>query len=160
MPNKNGLKFASFEDLEDKWNRAQFDCDDIADIDDPIVLDWCSRLDDWAPKVALCFNRNTSAVTLDRISQHEMAELRRLVCYHQNCSIETLERLLTDFDKITVESADEQLAKIDGYKPKRRRPVAMAASAPRKTTRTRAAKSPRRKSSGRKTRSRRTRARR
>lgn len=133
MPRHNGLKFATYEDLEEKWRRAQFDCDDIADIDDPIVLDWCSRLDDWAPKVALCFNRNTSQVTLDRISQHEMAELRRLVCYHQNCSVETLERLLSDFDKITVESAYEALSKIEGYRPKRRAAVAVA-SAPRKSS--------------------------
>ena len=158
MPKNNGLKFASYEDLEEKWQRAYFDCDDIADLDDPIVLDWCSRLEDWAPKVALCFNRNTSAVTLDRISQHEMAELRRLVCYHQNCSVETLERLLNDFDKITVESAQEALGKIGGSRPRRRTPVmAGSRTSSRSTSR---AKAPRRKSSSGRSKSRRSRSRR
>ena len=157
MPKNNGLKFVNYEDLEEKWQRAYFDCDDIADINDPIVLDWCSRLEDWAPKVALCFNRNTSAVTLDRISQHEMAELRRLVCYHQNCSVETLERLLNDFDKITVESAQEALGKVGGSRPKRRRTPVMAASrtSQRSTAR---AKAPRRKSTSRRSKTRRSRS--
>jgi hypothetical protein len=118
MVSSNGWKFSSFEDLEAKWNKGQFDCDDIADFNDPMVLDWCSRLEDWAPKVALCFNRKTSAVTLDRISQHDMPELRRLVCYHKNVSMETLERLLNDFDKITVESAREALHKSPQYAAK------------------------------------------
>ena len=126
MPKNGSWRFHNFDDLKVQWEQGAFTCDDIADFTDPLVLDWCSRLEDWAPKVALCFNRNTSAVTLDRVSQHEMAELRRLVCYHQNCSVETLERLLDDFDKATVESANEQLEKLVGgpirpkAKPRRR----------------------------------------
>lgn len=108
---KKKWTFASFEDLEEEWNQGHFDCDDITDIDDSLVLDWCERIDDWAPKVALCFNRFTSAVTLDRISQAELPELRRLVCYHQNTSLETLERLLEDGDRDTRETAQEYLQK-------------------------------------------------
>jgi hypothetical protein len=114
MPTNGNWKFHNYDDLKQQWEDGAFTCDDIADFTDPLVLDWCSRLEDWAPKVALCFNRNTSAVTLDRVSQHEMPELRRLVCYHQNCAVETLERLLNDFDKATVESAQEQLGKLVG----------------------------------------------
>lgn len=110
MANKKWT-FAGFEDLEEKWEKGLFDCDDIADISDPLVLDWCERLNDWTSKVALCFNRFTSAVTLDRISQAPLPELRRLVCYHQNTSIETLERLLEDGDRETRETADEYLEK-------------------------------------------------
>jgi hypothetical protein len=110
MANKKWT-FSNFDDLEEEWNEGRFDCDDIADIDDPLVLDWCERINDWAPKVALCFNRYTSAVTLDRISQAELPELRRLVCYHQNASLETLERLLEDGDRETRETAEEYLQK-------------------------------------------------
>jgi len=110
MANKKWT-FAGFEDLEEKWEKGLFDCDDIADISDPLVLDWCERLNDWTSKVALCFNRFTSAVTLDRISQAPLPELRRLVCYHQNTSIETLERLLEDGDRETRETAGEYLEK-------------------------------------------------
>lgn len=110
MANKKWT-FAGFEDLEEKWESGLFDCDDIADISNPLVLDWCERLNDWTSKVALCFNRFTSAVTLDRISQAPLPELRRLVCYHQNTSIETLERLLEDGDRETRETACEYLEK-------------------------------------------------
>jgi len=108
---KKKWTFSNFEDLEEEWKQGHFDCDDISDIDDSLVLDWCERIDDWAPKVALCFNRHTSAVTLDRISQAELPELRRLVCYHQNTSMETLERLLDDGDRETRETAREYLQK-------------------------------------------------
>ena len=147
MASSNGWRFSSYEDLEAKWNKGQFDCDDIADFNDPMVLDWCSRLDDWAPKVALCFNRQTSSVTLDRISQHEMPELRRLVCHHKNASMETLERLLNDSDRITVESAREALNKSPQYAAKR-------APGPRTHVTGRRAAS-RRRPSGRRARSRR-----
>ena len=110
MANKKWT-FSNFDDLEEDWNEGRFDCDDIADINDPLVLDWCERINDWAPKVALCFNRHTSSVTLDRISQAELPELRRLVCYHQNTSLETLERLLEDGDRETRETAEEYLQK-------------------------------------------------
>lgn len=124
MASRNHWQFASYEDLRSKWQRGNFDCDDIGDFTDPLVLDWVSRLEDWAPKVALCFNRNTTPVTLDRISQHEMSELRRLVCFHQNCSIETLERLLEDSDPSTRDSALEQLERrIKGYSASNRRRV-------------------------------------
>ena len=152
MATRKNWKFTSYDDLQAKWNKAQFDCDDISDFSDPLVLDWCSRLDDWAPKVALCFNRKTSAVTLDRISQHEMPELRRLVCYHKNASVETLERLLGDFDKITVESAREALGRTPAYRAKKAAPRA------KRTTARKAAS--RRKPTARRTRSRRTKARR
>ena len=118
MAYKNWV-FSSFEDLEEKWNEGKFDCDDMADIRDPLILDWCERIDDWAPKVALCFNRFTSSVTLDRISQSELSELRRLVCYHKNTSTETLERLLEDGDRDTRETALEYLEKRN-YKVKRK----------------------------------------
>lgn len=108
---KNKWQFSNFEDLEEQWNEGLFDCDDIADIDDPLVLDWCERINDWAPKMALCFNRYTSAVTLDRISQAELPELRRLVCYHPNTSFETLERLLEDGDREARDTAGEYLEK-------------------------------------------------
>ncbi|HUV31629.1 MAG TPA: hypothetical protein VMY05_11145 [Acidobacteriota bacterium] len=111
MANNKRWHFLSFEDLEAKYNDGYFDCDDVAEFTDPIVLDWCARLDDWAPKVALCFNRHSSAVTLDRISQHEMPELRRLVCYHRSCSTETMERLLDDGDKFVRDAALECLEK-------------------------------------------------
>jgi hypothetical protein len=111
MGNKKQWHFSSFEDLETRYVDGYFDCDDIADFTDPILLDWCARLEDWAPKVALCFNRNTSAVTLDRISQHELSELRRLVCYHKNCTTETMERLLDDGDKDVRDAAVESLEK-------------------------------------------------
>ena len=112
MAQKTDWRFASYDDLLLKWNSGDFSCDDIADVKDPLVLDWCSRLEDWAPKVALCFNRHTSQVTLDRLSQNEMPELRRLVCFHKNCSVETLERLTGDFDNITVQSACQQLLQL------------------------------------------------
>ena len=111
MATKKQWHFSSYEDLETKYFDGYFDCDDITDINDPIILDWCSRLEDWAPKVALCFNRYTSSVTLDRVSQHEMPELRRLVCYHKNCTTETMERLLDDGDKFVRDSAQECLEK-------------------------------------------------
>ena len=111
MPKKNGWIFNSYEDLEENYLQGQFDCDEISQFDDPMILDWCERLDDWAPKVALCFNKHTSPVTLDRISQSEMPELRRLVCMHKNCSIETLERLLHDGDRECRESARTYLEK-------------------------------------------------
>lgn len=109
MSAKKKWSFPNYETIEQQWYEGKFDCDDIADFNDPLVLDWCSRIDDWAPKVALCFNRYTSAVTLDRISQSEMAELRRLVCFHRNTSMETLERLLTDGDRETRETAQTYL---------------------------------------------------
>ena len=111
MPNMKKWVFKSFEDLEEKYLDSKFDCDDIAEFNDPMVLDWVSRLADWAPKVALCFNRHTSAVTLDRISQSEMSELRRLVSFHRNCSLETLERMLKDGDRDIRETAREYLTK-------------------------------------------------
>lgn len=116
MANRNEMVFKSFDDLEEKYLRGEFDCDDISGFSDPMVLDWCERLDDWAPKVALCFNLHTSAVTLDRISQHEMPELRRLVCFHKHTSAETLERLLADGDRECRESAALYLEK---WHPKR-----------------------------------------
>lgn len=111
MAAKKQWVFRSFEDVEERYLKGEFDCDDIADFDDPMVLDWCERLTDWAPKVALCFNPNTSPVTLDRISQHEMPELRRLVCFHKNTTPETLERLLNDGDRECRDSAATYLAK-------------------------------------------------
>lgn len=111
MPNKKNWVFKSFEDLEERYLDGRFDCDDIANFNDPMVLDWVSRLSDWAPKVALCFNHNTSAVTLDRISQCEMSELRRLTAFHKNCSLETLERMLSDGDRDIRETAREYLTK-------------------------------------------------
>ena len=139
MASKNSWRFTSFEDLYQKWSSDQFICDDIADFTDSLVLDWCSRLDDWAPKVALCFNRKTSAVTLDRISQHDMPELRRLVCFHQNCSVETLERLLGDNDRFTAESAAEQLDRVASsygkqWRKSRPRPTAKRKTASRRRT--------------------------
>lgn len=119
MAHKKQWNFSSFDALQDKWHSGQFSCDDVADLRNSIWLDWCSRLDDWAPKVAVCFNRNTGPVTLDRIAQHEMSELRRLACYHCNCSAETLERLLEDTDPLCRDSAREQLEKkFKGYAKK------------------------------------------
>lgn len=109
MKKKQNWHFSSFEELEQKWFEGQFDCDDLADFTDPIILDWCERIEDWAPKVALCFNRNTSAVTLDRLSQHKMPEIRRLVCFHKNCSVETLTRLFNDGDEACRNAAHEYL---------------------------------------------------
>lgn len=106
---KPSWNFSSYEDLEEKYLRGEFDCDDISAFDDPLILDWCERLADWAPKVALCFNKNTSAVTLDRLSQCDLLQVRRLVCYHTNASIETLERLLADGERECRESAQERL---------------------------------------------------
>ncbi len=111
MAGKGNYRFPAFEDFAQAWYQGDFDCDSIADFNDPLVLDWCSRLEDWAPKVALCFNRFTGAVTLDRISQHEMPELRRLTCFHRNVSVETLQRLLGDSDQICRETAQEYLEK-------------------------------------------------
>lgn len=107
----NGWRFASFDDFAESWFTGKFDCESIASFTDPIVLDWCSRLEDWAPQVAVCFNKQTSAVTLDRISQHEMPELRRLVCFHSNTSVQTLQRLLLDQNQLCRESAQEALEK-------------------------------------------------
>ena len=111
MPKKQNWIFKSFEDLEEKYLDGKFDCDDIAEFSDPMVLDWISRLSDWAPKVALCFNHYTGSVTLDRISQSGMPELRRLVSFHKNCSLETLERMLTDGDRDIRETAADYLTK-------------------------------------------------
>jgi len=107
--NKKFWNFSSFEDFEEKYLQGEFDCDDISFFDDPVILDWCERLADWAPKVALCFNKHTSAVTLDRLSQCDLPQVRRLVCYHKNTSIQTLERLLQDGDRECRESAQEYL---------------------------------------------------
>lgn len=107
----NGWKFASFDDFAESWFTGKFDCESIATFTDPIVLDWCARLEDWAPQVAVCFNKFASAVTLDRISQHDMPELRRLVCFHSNTSVQTLQRLLTDQNQLCRESAQEALEK-------------------------------------------------
>ena len=122
MTKKRNWSFKSFEELQDCWDQDKFDCDDVADFRDSLILDWCSRLEDWTPKIAVCFNRYTSAVTLDRISQHEMPELRRLVCFHQNCSVQTLERLLEDSDYSCRQTALEYLNKADkSYRPKKSR---------------------------------------
>lgn len=142
MAKKTDWRFSSYDDLLFKWNSGEFTCDDIADLKDPLVLDWCARLEDWAPKIALCFNRKTSSVTLDRMSQHEMPELRRLVCFHPNCSMETLERLTADFDNITVDSACQQINKMGGYKaPTTSRSMAPRKAASRKGRSTRRARS-------------------
>lgn len=122
MAAKTHRHFGSFEDFSKEWFQGIYDCDSIADFEDPILLDWCSRLEDWAPKIALCFNRNTSEVTLDRIAQSEMPELRRLVCFHRNTSIQTLQRLLEDPDDICRGSAQEFLEKrsrANGHRPRR-----------------------------------------
>jgi hypothetical protein len=111
MAKQKNWRFESFEELEERYLKSEFDCDDIADFTDSLVLDWCERLDDWAPKVALCFNRHTSSVTLDRISQSKLPELRRLVCYHRNVSMETMERLLNDGDRECREAAGLYLEK-------------------------------------------------
>ncbi|MBU0983092.1 MAG: hypothetical protein KKA42_04430 [candidate division Zixibacteria bacterium] len=126
MATKRRWNFESFEDVWQAWNAGEFTCDDIADFESPMLLDWVARLDDWAPKVALCFNRQTSAVTLDRISQHDMPELRRLVCYHPNVSVETLHRLLDDGDRLTAEASAEGLdryAKANAWTGQKRRRV-------------------------------------
>ena len=77
MAQRKQWRFHNFDDMAAKYADGWFDCDDIAEFHDPIILDWCARLSDWAPKIALCFNKYVSVVTLDRISQHEMPELRR-----------------------------------------------------------------------------------
>ncbi len=121
MATKRAWTFSSFEDLEAKYADGLFDCNDIAEITDPMILDWCERLSDWAPKVALCFNLSTSNVTLDRMSQCEMAEVRRLVCYHPNVSMETLERLQYDGDRDIRETASEYLdRKMKASRPRTR----------------------------------------
>ncbi len=127
MARNDKWRFAGFEDLEQQWFEGQFDCDNIGEFTDPLVLDWCSRLDDWAPKVALCFNPHTSAVTLDRVSQCSTPEVRRMVCYHPNCSVETLERLMSDPDEQCRNTARECLEK-RGAQPTRsfRRKMARA----------------------------------
>ncbi|MEE8577795.1 MAG: HEAT repeat domain-containing protein [candidate division Zixibacteria bacterium] len=116
MAKKQTWNFKSCEDMEEKYLKGEFDCDDVTCFTNPMWLDWCERLDDWAPKVALCFNHHTTPVTLDRLSQCDMPEVRRLVCFHKNTSVQTLERLLTDGDRECRESAALYLDKCGGSK--------------------------------------------
>ncbi len=111
MARKSPRLFKSFEDFALAYEDGRFDTDDITDLKDPILLDWCARLTDWAPAVAVLFNREASAVTIDRIAQHEMPELRRLACMHPSCSIQTLQRMALDSDKDVQTTAEEFLQK-------------------------------------------------
>ena len=43
------------------------------------------------------------------LSQHKMPEIRRLVCFHKNCSVETLTRLFNDGDEACRNAAHEYL---------------------------------------------------
>jgi hypothetical protein len=63
--------------------------------------------------VAVLFNRYCSQVTLDRLSQSEIPEIRRLVCYHKNVSPETLGRMLEDHDFTVRETGRQYLEKFE-----------------------------------------------